>query len=304
MGDASEGRSSPVGTIPCEPPHPAVVDAVERALTEDLLPLGDLTAVLVPSSTRATVGIVSRADGVIAGSACALETFTQVDRTLEVSWLVVDGGCVRSGELVATVTGPLRSILTAERTVLNFLGHLSGVATLTRRYVDAVHGANPATRVLDTRKTTPGLRALEKAAVRAGGGHNHRGNLSDGVLVKDNHLGGTSIAEAVRRARALWPGRMVEVECDRADQVSEAVTAGATVVMLDNMDQEQVAACVALVATADPAPLIEVSGGVTLETAPRLAEAGVDLISVGALTHSAPVLDLGFDLPADPGGKG
>ncbi len=304
MGDASEGRSSPVGTIPCEPPHPAVVDAVERALTEDLLPLGDLTAVLVPSSTRATVGIVSRADGVIAGSACALETFTQVDRTLEVSWLVVDGGSVRSGELVATVTGPLRSILTAERTVLNFLGHLSGVATLTRRYVDAVHGANPATRVLDTRKTTPGLRALEKAAVRAGGGHNHRGNLSDGVLVKDNHLGGTSIAEAVRRARALWPGRMVEVECDRADQVSEAVTAGATVVMLDNMDQEQVAACVALVATADPAPLIEVSGGVTLETAPRLAEAGVDLISVGALTHSAPVLDLGFDLPADPGGKG
>jgi nicotinate-nucleotide pyrophosphorylase (carboxylating) len=163
--------------------------------------------------------------------------------------------------------------------------------------VAAVGRANPATRVIDTRKTTPGLRALEKAAVRAGGGRNHRGSLSEAVLVKDNHLGGASITEAVHRARALWPGRMVEVECDRDDQVSEAVAAGATVVMLDNMGPDQVAACVALVRAAPGhRPLVEVSGGVSLESAPLMAAAGADLVSVGALTHSAPVLDLGFDL--------
>ena len=152
--------------------------------------------------------------------------------------------------MVAEVSGPLRSILTAERTALNFLCHLSGVASLTRRFVTAVARANPSTRVLDTRKTTPGLRALEKAAVRAGGGHNHRGSLSDAVLVKDNHLGGVTIAEAVARAHRLWPGRMVEVECDRIDQVDEAVAAGATVVMLDNMTPDQVAECVARVRAA------------------------------------------------------
>ena len=178
------------------------------------------------------------------------------------------------------------------------------MATLTRSYVDAVRPANPTTRILDTRKTTPGLRALEKAAVRAGGGHNHRGSLSEAVLVKDNHLGGISIGDAVGRAKELWPGRMVEVECDRIDQLSVAVTAGATVVMLDNMDAGQVAECVALVAAAGSPALVEVSGGVTLATAPLMAAAGADLISVGALTHSAPVLDLGFDLPADAGGKG
>ena len=148
------------------------------------------------------------------------------------------------------VSGPLRSILTAERTALNFLGHLSGVATLTRRYVMAVQEANPGTRVLDTRKTTPGLRALEKAAVRAGGGHNHRGSLSEAVLVKDNHRDGVTVTEAVARAKDLWPGRMVEVECDRTDQVAEAVAAGASVVMLDNMGPAQVAECVALVRAA------------------------------------------------------
>ena len=215
-----------------------------------------------------------------------------------------DGAEVVPGSVVAEVSGPLRSILTAERTALNFLCHLSGVASLTRRFVTAVGRANPSTRVLDTRKTTPGLRALEKAAVRAGGGHNHRGSLSDAVLVKDNHLGGVTIAEAVARARRLWPGRMVEVECDRIDQVDEAVRAGATVVMLDNMTPEQVAACVARVRAAGTGLLVEVSGGVTLETAPRLAAAGADLISVGALTHSAPVLDLGFDLPPGAGGEG
>jgi len=279
-----------------DPPRPAVVDAVSRALAEDVLPLGDLTAGLVPADRRATVDVVSRAPGVLAGQACAREAFAQVDPDLAVTWLLPDGSTVVPGSVVASVTGSLRSILTAERTALNFLGHLSGVATLTRAYVDAVHASNPATRVLDTRKTTPGLRALEKAAVRAGGGVNHRGNLSEAVLVKDNHLGGLTIAEAVSRARDRWPGRMVEVECDRLDQVHEAVDAGATVVLLDNMGPGQVAEAVALVRASGSPTLVEVSGGVTLASAPALAAAGADLLSAGALTHSAPVLDLGLDL--------
>jgi nicotinate-nucleotide pyrophosphorylase (carboxylating) len=227
----------------------------------------------------------------------------QIDPTLQAAWRVEDGDPVQPGDVLAVVTGTLRSILTAERTALNFLGHLSGIATLTRRYVDAVAAASPATRVLDTRKTTPGLRSLEKAAVRAGGGHNHRGGLSDAVLVKDNHLGGVSISDAVASARRLWPGRMVEVECDRDEQVTEAVAAGATVVLLDNMTPEQVTACVAQVRASGATTLVEVSGGVDLDSAPRYAAAGADLISVGALTHSAPVLDLGLDLMPDAGGR-
>jgi len=281
-----------------DPPRAAVVDAVRRAIAEDVLPLGDLTAGLVAADRRAVVDVVSRDAGVVAGRACAIEAFAQLDPGLAVTWLLPDGTAVAPGSVVATVEGPLRSILTAERTVLNFLGHLSGVATLTRAYVDAVGAANPATRVLDTRKTTPGLRALEKAAVRAGGGVNHRGSLSEAVLVKDNHLGGATIAEAVARAHRQWPGRMVEVECDRLDQVTEAVAAGATVVMLDNMGPEEVAEAVTLVRVAGSAALVEVSGGVTLATAPALAAAGADLLSAGALTHSAPVLDLGLDLRA------
>lgn len=304
MTPPTGGVTPPTDPTLFDPPRAAAVDAVRLALAEDLLPLGDLTAALIPADAVASVGIVSRAEGVIAGRACAVETFAQIDPAVRVDWCVVDGGPVEPGASVATVTGSLRSILTAERTVLNFVGHLSGVASLTRRYVEAVRSANPATRILDTRKTTPGLRALEKAAVRAGGGHNHRGGLSDAVLVKDNHLGGASITEAVERARRMWPGRMVEVECDRADQVSEAVAAAASVVMLDNMDPDQVAACVALVRSAGTGALVEVSGRVTLATAPLMAAAGADLISVGALTHSAPVLDLGFDLPVETGRKG
>jgi nicotinate-nucleotide pyrophosphorylase (carboxylating) len=279
-----------------DPPRSAVVEAVNRAIAEDVLPLGDLTAGLVPAGRRATADVVSRSRGVVAGRACAIEAFAQIDPELAVIWLLPDGSTVAPGSVVATVEGPLRSILTAERTALNFLGHLSGVATLTRAYVDAVHAANPATRVLDTRKTTPGLRALEKAAVRAGGGVNHRGSLSEAVLVKDNHLGGATIGEAVARARRQWPGRMVEVECDQLDQVDEAIDAGATVVMLDNMGPGQVAEAVALVRSRRSDALIEVSGGVTLVSAPALAAAGADILSVGALTHSAPVLDIGLDL--------
>jgi nicotinate-nucleotide pyrophosphorylase (carboxylating) len=295
----------PVRTLPgpdgdwapvLDPPRVAVVDAVARAIAEDVLPLGDLTAGLVPAGRRATADVVSREVGVVAGRACAVEAFAQIDPGVTVTWRLPDGSAVTAGDVVATVEGPLRSILTAERTALNFLGHLSGVATLTRSYVTAVHAANPATRILDTRKTTPGLRALEKAAVRAGGGHNHRGNLSEAVLVKDNHLGGASITEAVARARSQWPGRMVEVECDRLAQVDEAVAAGATVVLLDNMGPDQVADAVARIRAAGSDVLIEVSGGVSLATAPALAAAGADVLSAGALTHSAPVLDLGLDL--------
>jgi nicotinate-nucleotide pyrophosphorylase (carboxylating) len=287
-----------------DPPPIAVREAVARAIAEDVLPLGDLTAGLVRASVTATIAVVSRQPGVIAGRACAVETFAQIDPGLAVVWNLPDGAEVKPGDVVAEVSGTLRSILTSERTALNFLGHLSGVASLTARYVAAVRQANPSTRVIDTRKTTPGLRALEKAAVRAGGGHNHRGNLSEAVLVKDNHLGGVSITEAVTVARGRWPGRMVEVECDRSEQVAEAARARATVILLDNMTAEQVTECVALVRASGADALVEVSGGVDLETAPKMAAAGADLISVGALTHSAPVLDLGFDLPPRAGGEG
>jgi nicotinate-nucleotide pyrophosphorylase (carboxylating) len=282
-----------------DPPSPAVREAVSRALAEDVLPLGDLTASLVGAEVTGAVAVVSRQPGVIAGRQCAEETFSQVDQDLDVVWNLGDGSDVVAGAAVATISGRLRSILTAERTALNFLCHLSGVATATRRFVDAATATNPAVRILDTRKTTPGLRSLEKAAVRAGGGTNHRGNLSDAVLIKDNHLGGVSIADAVSRARALWPGRMVEVECDRRDQVTEAVAARATVIMLDNMSPDEIVECLALVRSSTADILVEVSGGVTLDTVAAYAATGVDLISVGALTHSAPILDLGFDLAPD-----
>ena len=280
-----------------DPPQPAVRQAVALALAEDIGPLGDITAALVPAEAKGRAALVARGAGVLAGRLCAAEAFAQVDESVSVSWRLADGDELVPGALVAEVAGPMRSMLSAERTALNFLCHLSGVATLTRHFVDVVATANPATRVLDTRKTTPGLRALEKAAVRAGGGWNHRASLSDAVLVKDNHRAGLSVADAVRRARGQWPGRMVEVECDHLPQVLDAVDAGASVVMLDNMTPEQVAECVAAVRARPGAAavLVEVSGGVTLERAPAFAAAGADLISVGALTHSAPVLDIGLD---------
>ncbi len=289
-----------------EPPIQAVTDAVSRALAEDVLPLGDLSASLVPESARARFAFIPRRDGVVAGSRCAIEAFALTDPRVTVAWLRPDGSRVTAGDQIALVEGPLAPILTAERTALNFLCHLSGVATLTRAFVDKVAEANPRTRVLDTRKTTPGLRSLEKAAVRAGGGTNHRGNLSEGVLVKDNHLAGIAISDAVARARRLWPGRMVEVECENPRQVIEATDAGASVVMLDNMKPEQVAECVELIGSRGAAGrvLVEVSGGVTIETAAEFARAGADLISVGALTHSAPVLDIGLDLLSGPGTAG
>lgn len=279
---------------PTQVPVELVRDAVRRALAEDLGPLGDLTASLVPADARARAAVVARAAGVLAGTACATEVFAQLDPAVEVEWLACDGASLSAGTTVGHVRGPLRSVLTGERTALNFLCHLSGVATATRRFVDAAGGG---IQVWDTRKTLPGLRALEKAAVRAGGGVNHRGSLSDMVLIKDNHLAGVSITDAVRDALARWPGRAVEVECDRVEQVGEAIAAGATMVLLDNMTPDEVRACVELV---EGRLLVEVSGGVTIENVRAYASTGADLVSTSVITQSAPALDLAFDIdPAD-----
>ena len=275
------------------PPIGAVREAVTRALAEDVGPLGDLTTSLLPVGAKATADIVPRKVGVLAGRLPAIEAFFQVDPHLHLDWWADDGHRVGAGQPVATVTGRLQSILVAERTALNFLCHLSGIATLTRRYADA---ASPGAHVRDTRKTTPGLRALEKAAVRAGGGLNHRGNLSDGILLKDNHLFGISIEEAVAKARGLYPGRPIQVECDSLRQAEVAALVGADLVLLDNMTPGQVSDCVSVLRTTGYQGVVEVSGGVTLENVPTYASAGAQLISVGALTHSAPALDIGLDL--------
>lgn len=270
---------------------------VTAALAEDLTPLGDLSASLLPPSARAHAEIVVRDDGVVAGTACAAETYAQVDGAIGCGWRVVDGDRVTAGEVLGTVTGPLGPVLTAERTALNFLGHLSGIATRTRAFVDA---AAPL-RVWDTRKTTPGLRAVEKAAVRAGGARNHRGNLSDWVMFKDNHLTVLGIVDAMARARDAWPGRTVHVECDQMDQVRQALDAGADALLLDNMSPEEIRECVAVAerhaaSAGTRRALLEVSGGITLETVGTYAHTGADVVSSGSLTNSAPVLDIGLDI--------
>ena len=224
----------------------AVRDAVDRALAEDLGPEGDLTSALVPEDVRAQFALRARRSGVLAGCDCVTETYRRLGPEIDLRWRASDGDELSAGDTVLELAGPLRPILTAERTALNFLGRLSGIATLTAQYVTAAHESNPSVAVLDTRKTTPGLRLLEKAAVRAGGGTSHRFGLSDAVLVKDNHLAGTSITDAVHRARTLWPGRMVEIECDALDQVAEAARAGADAVLLDNMDPGTVVEAIAV----------------------------------------------------------
>lgn len=273
-----------------DPPLTAVRDVVNRALAEDLGVFGDLTAGLVPPDATVSAVLASRADGVLAGRLAAEETFRAVDPSIGLEWRAADGDRLHPGAVIGYVSGRLASVLTSERTALNLLSHLSGVATLTRLFVDA---AGAKTRIRDTRKTTPGLRALEKAAVRAGGGVNHRGSLSDGILVKDNHLAGLSIPDAVASAKARWPGVACQVECDTLEQLEVALAAGADLVLLDNMDPDRVAAAVSLVQGRIP---VEVSGRVTLDSVAAYAAAGADLISVGAITHSAPVLDIGLDL--------
>jgi len=274
-----------------------VSELVARALAEDLTPLGDLSAAILPPDSRAEARLVVREPGVIAGTACAAETFSQVDEAITTAWEVSDGDRVPGGQVLAVVTGPLASVLTAERTALNFMGHLSGIATRTRQFVDA---AAPL-RVWDTRKTIPGLRSLQKAAVRAGGARNHRGNLSDWVMFKDNHLTALGIDEAVRRARDEWPGRTVHVECDAIDQVRQALAAGADALLLDNMSPEEIRRCVAVAdehaaSAGTRRALLEVSGGITLETVGNYAHTGADVVSSGSLTNSSPVLDIGLDI--------
>lgn len=273
-----------------------MIDAVRRALIEDLTPLGDLSATLVPDDATATASFVARPGGVIAGTACVEETIHQVDSALTVSWLISEGDIVGPGEALGTITGSLESILIAERTALNFLMYLSGIATNTRGYVDAASG--PA-QVWDTRKTTPGLRSLEKAAVRAGGARNHRGNLSDWIMLKDNHLMGLSISEGVAEARRRWPARTVHVEADRLEQVEAAVRADADAILLDNMNPDQLREAVARVdelSTNRRRPLLEASGGIDLSTIGAISETGVDMISTSKLCFGAPTLDIGLDI--------
>jgi nicotinate-nucleotide pyrophosphorylase (carboxylating) len=265
-----------------------VLNLIDRALREDVGD-GDLTtAAVVPKAARARARIEQKAPGVPAGLRVAGAVFERVDP--ELRWHVhAEEGVWREGGLLAEVAGSAASILTAERVALNFLGRLSGVATATARYVQAVEGTGA--RVLDTRKTTPGLRALEKEAVRLGGGVSHRSGLFDAILVKENHaeLAG-GVGEAARRALAAAPaGVTVEVECATLDEVSEALDAGVTRVLLDNMPVDELRRAVEL---AGGRAELEASGGITLDTIRSVAETGVDYISVGALTHSAPALDV------------
>lgn len=267
-----------------------VAGIVARALAEDLGDRGDITSALtIPVDLTTTAQVVSRVDGILAGRTAGEEVLRQ--SRLTGAWHAADGDRLAPGTVVADISGPARAVLTAERTLLNLLCHLSGIATLTARYVEA---AAPA-MVLDTRKTTPGLRMLEKAAVVAGGGTNHRIGLFDRVLVKDNHLAiaGAGLVEAVARARRELPGVLVEVEADDLDGVRLALDAGADWILLDNMDPARLREAVAL---AGGRALLEASGGMTLDGARAAAACGVDAVSVGALTHSAPTLDLGLDI--------
>jgi nicotinate-nucleotide pyrophosphorylase (carboxylating) len=274
-----------------DPPQVVVTRIVSDALAEDLGVLGDITSIAcVGEDQTAVAAFIARAEGVFAGTALAREAYRQLDTNADVKWSVRDGESIEAGMELGQVSGALRTILAGERTALNFLTHCSGVASMTRRYVRAARGK---ARILDTRKTIPSLRAIEKAAVRAGGGFNHRDSLSDAVLIKDNHLAVLGLTRAVERARARWPGRTVEVECDSMEQVAEARAAGVDRVLLDNMTVDQVREAVVLV---EGAIKVEVSGGVTLETVGAFAESGADFISVGALTHSVRALDIGLDI--------
>jgi len=273
---------------------PAVHRLIALALEEDL-GRGDLTSeALIPASLRAEGELLVKAEGVIAGMEVAAAVFQTVDP--ETSWeaLVEDGTGVHPGQVIARVRGRARALLAAERTALNFLQRLSGIATLTSRYVAAIRGT--AARLVDTRKTTPGWRYLEKMAVRAGGGHNHRADLGSGILIKDNHLAlsGNDIASAVRTARAAAPHTLrVEVEVTDLEGVKAALEAGAEVILLDNMRLEEMRRAVELVAGR---ALLEASGGITLETVRAVAETGVNLISCGAITHSARALDISLEI--------
>ncbi|MET1042689.1 MAG: carboxylating nicotinate-nucleotide diphosphorylase [Microbacteriaceae bacterium] len=276
---------------------PQIDSIVAAALAEDA-PWGDLTSeAVIPEDARASAVLSAREVGVFAGSAVFAAVMRQVDAATTVSLMITDGDLFLAGDTLASVEGNARAVLTAERVALNLVQRLSGVATLTAQYVAAVAGTGA--RIVDTRKTTPGLRALERQAVRAGGGHNHRYSLSDAVLVKDNHLavltaGGRDLGKALREVRArLGHTTHFEVEVDRIDQIEPVLSAGVDTIMLDNFSVDQLREGVALV---NRRALVEASGGVSLETVAAIADTGVDIISVGALTHSARALDLGLDI--------
>ena len=261
---------------------------LQRAFDEDL-PSTDVTTVAcVSAEARATAKIVAKAPLTLAGQAVAARAFAMMDPSVRYDVVVADGSSVQPKTVVATLEGPARAILVAERTALNFMQRLSGTATIVRRFADAAAGR---CRVVDTRKTTPGLRALQRYAVRCGGGHNHRNDLSSGVLIKENHIRASGgIAAAIERARQLAPhGLKVECEVTNLDEAQVAVDAGAEVIMLDNMDD---AACREAVARFKGKAILEASGNITVERVATLAEIGVDVISVGAFTHSAPAADL------------
>lgn len=272
-------------------------DIILRALAEDA-PWGDITSeAFLPEGAVAVANLVAREAGILSGIAVFARVFALVDSASQVAVFAEDGAVMVQGATLATVTGAARSILRAERIALNLLQRMSGIASLTARYVEAVAGTGA--RVVDTRKTTPGLRALERQAVRDGGGHNHRFSLSDAVLAKDNHLAvlaaaGIPVGDAIRTARAtIGHTTHLEVEVDRLDQVEPVVSAGVDTIMLDNFTPAQLREGVALVAGR---ALVEASGGVNLDTVAEIASCGVDLISVGALTHSVRALDLGLDI--------
>ena len=265
---------------------------LRQALAEDI-GAGDLTTLLtVPEFKTARAEMLAKAEGIVAGLPIAEHAFKLIEPSVVWAAHVKDGERVRAGTVLATITGPARGLLTAERVALNFVQRLSGIATLTMRFVVSVAGTEA--RIVDTRKTTPGLRYLEKYAVRCGGGSNHRIGLFDAVLIKDNHLlAGGGIGTTVWRARELAPHTTkIEVECKTLAQVDEAVAAGADIILLDNMDTEMLRQAVRKVAGR---ALTEASGGVNLKTVALIAKTGVDLISVGALTHSAPALDISLD---------
>jgi nicotinate-nucleotide pyrophosphorylase (carboxylating) len=269
-------------------------ELLRRALAEDLGRGGDLTTdAIVPVGEVVSARIVSRAAGVVSGCAPAAATFELLDGAIEIEQIAADGCRVADGDVLLVLRGCARTVLSGERTALNILGRLSGVATLTRRFVDAV--AQTRARIVCTRKTTPGMRVLEKYAVRCGGGWNHRFALDDAVLIKDNHLaaagGVRSAIEAVRRS--VGHTVTVEVEVDSLDQLSQALDVEIDVVLLDNMTTEELRRAVAMV---DGRAVTEASGGITLENVSEIAATGVDLISVGAITHSAPSLDVSLEL--------
>lgn len=272
---------------------------IELALAEDLSSTGDMTCrALIHPDQRAMVQVVARSSGILAGCPIGRMVFQTLNGAVRWEALQHDGARVSTGVVVANVSGPLDALLIGERTMLNFMTHLSGIASMTRRFVDAAQGT--AAQILDTRKTLPGWRRLEKYAVRCGGGTNHRMGLYNGVLIKDNHLAAwtesSSIAAAVRTARQRSPaGMSIEVEVDTLIQLQDALGGNPDIVLLDNMTVENLREAVHIRNQRAPGVLLEASGGITLEAIPEIARTGIERISVGALTHSAPALDLAFD---------